>query len=114
MNTLIELVLRLAGLVEAEGRAARRNAVRIAIAVCIWVLATILVAVALLGLATSIFPPRTASKASRCIDCDSRRPCRAAIRPGSEAFAVGSPPSAASSAHISCTSTSPTRASSFI
>ena len=55
MNTLIELVLRLAGLVEAEGRAARRNAVRIAIAVCIWVLATILVAVALLGLATSIF-----------------------------------------------------------
>jgi hypothetical protein len=55
VNTLIELVLRLAGLVEAEGRVARQNAVRVAIAVCIWVLATILVAVGLLGLATSIF-----------------------------------------------------------
>lgn len=55
MNTLIELVLRLAGLVEAEGRAAKQNAVRVAAAVCIWVLATILVAVGLLGMATSMF-----------------------------------------------------------
>ena len=31
MNTLIELVLRLAGLVEAEGRVAKQNAIRVAI-----------------------------------------------------------------------------------
>jgi hypothetical protein len=55
VNTLIELVLRLAGLVEAEGRVAKQNAVRVALAVCIWALATILLAVALLGLATSVF-----------------------------------------------------------
>jgi hypothetical protein len=55
VNTLIELVLRLAGLVEAEGRMAKQNAIRVAIAVCIWALATILVAAGLLGLATSVF-----------------------------------------------------------
>lgn len=55
MNTLIELVLRLAGLVEAEGRVAKENAVRVAAAVCIWVLATLLVGVGLLGFAAAIF-----------------------------------------------------------
>jgi hypothetical protein len=55
VNSIIDLILRLAGLVEAEGRVAKQHAVRVAIAVCIWVLATILVAVGLLGLATSMF-----------------------------------------------------------
>ena len=55
MNTLIDLVLRLAGLVEAEGRVAKQHAIRLAIAVCIWALATILVAAGLLGVATSMF-----------------------------------------------------------
>lgn len=55
MNTLIELVLRVAGLVEAEGRVAKQNAVRLSLAICIWVLATLLVGVGILGLATSVF-----------------------------------------------------------
>lgn len=55
MNTIVELVLRVAGLVEAEGRVARRAAVRIVIAGCIWALGTILMAAGLLAVALAIF-----------------------------------------------------------
>lgn len=55
MNTIIELVLRVAGLVEAEGRVAKRTAIRVVVASCIWALATILLAVGLLMVAAAIF-----------------------------------------------------------
>jgi uncharacterized membrane protein YbhN (UPF0104 family) len=55
LNTIIELVLRVAGLVEAEGRVAKRAAVQVAIGICIFALATVLVAVGLLCIAAAIF-----------------------------------------------------------
>jgi hypothetical protein len=55
LNTIIELVLRVAGLVEAEGRVAKRTAIRVVIASCIWALATVLLAVGLILVAAAIF-----------------------------------------------------------
>src|SRR5688572_29213457 len=55
VHTTIEPPLRVAGLVEAEGRVAKRTTIRIVIASCVWALATILLAVGLFAVAAAIY-----------------------------------------------------------